>query len=136
LFDSRDAAGRGIALVTGERFNLQLIVSDGTSRFAAESDYGTHPGTLAVGAWQHVAIIADGGPRIVSFVVDGELNDGGATRQFGWTRIASELDNLSGPNGATTARIAPAVLGEVGVVRFYNRYLTTSEAVGNWRAGS
>lgn len=132
LFDARTDAGTGISITTGERFNLQLTMNDGARTFVWESDYGTHDGTLKVGRWQHISVIVDGGPRIVSFVIDGQLNDGGATRQFGWGRLPAELGDV---NGSRTARIAPKSFAEVAACRLYDRYLLTSEAVGNWRAG-
>ena len=133
LFDARAESGRGIALTVGERFNLQLTMNDGARTFVWESDYGTHEGTLKVGRWQHVAVVVDGGARIVSFVIDGQFNDGGATRQFGWGRFPADLGDV---NGSRTALIAPKSFAEVGAIRFYDRYLLTSEAVGNWRAGN
>ena len=51
---------------------------DGRHSASWDSDPGTHAGTLKIGAWQHVALIVDEGPRIISFVVDGISNDGGA----------------------------------------------------------
>ena len=132
LFDARAESGRGLAVTVGDRFNLQLTMNDGARTFIWESDYGTHEGTLKVGRWQHVALIVDGGPRIVSFVIDGQFNDGGATRQFGWGRFPADLGDV---NGSRTALIAPKSFAEVGVMRFYDRYLLTSEAVSNWRAG-
>jgi len=42
---------------------------------------------------------------------------------------------MSDLNGASAAKVAPVVLGELKKFRIYNRYLRTSEAVGNFRAG-
>jgi hypothetical protein len=65
------------------------------------------------------------------FVVDGVLNDGGALRDYGWGRLPKNHSDVnSGP-----ARLAPAIFGQIGRFRVYDRYLRTSEAVGNWRAG-
>ena len=128
LFDARAESGRGIALTVGERFNLQLTMNDGARTFVWESDYGTHEGTLKVGRWRRVTVIVDGGPRIVSFVIDGQFNDGGATRQFGWGRFPADLGDV---NGSRTALIAPKSFAEVGAIRFYDRYLLTSEAVAS-----
>jgi hypothetical protein len=132
LLDARDPAGKGIALLTSDRSTIKLLLNDGKTRFEWDSDPGTHPGTLRVNAWQHVAVIVDGGPRIVSFVVDGVFNDGGALRDYGWGRFPAELGDV---NGLSTATVAGKVFGEVGRLRVYDRYLRTSEAVGSWRAG-
>lgn len=127
LFDS----GR-IRLTTSDRFSLRLALSDGDRTSVWESDPGTHPGTLRVGYWQHVAVIVDGGPKIISYVIDGEFNDGGAARQYGWGRCDPQLGDL---NGDRPGLIGPKLVGELGSFRIYGRYLRVSEAVGNFRAG-
>jgi hypothetical protein len=65
-------------------------------------------------------------------MVDGVLCDGGAERQFGWTRFHPDLLNA---NGAEQATLAPSLRGRLLGLRLYDRYLLTSEGVGNWRAG-
>ena len=76
-----------LKLAISDRFSLRLTLGD----FSCESDSGTHPGTLRTGVTQHIAVIVDAAPRIISFVIDGIFNDGGSTRQFGWTRYPAEL---------------------------------------------
>jgi len=132
LFDSRDAQGKGILVTTADRFNLRVTLNDGKQQASWDSDYGSQEGTLRTGAWQHVAIIVDGGPRIISYVVDGQFNDGGPVRQFGWGRFPATLGDF---NGAATAQIAPRITGELRLLRFYTRYLLTAEAAGNYQAG-
>ncbi len=129
LLDARGPDGKGIRLTTSDRFSLRLTLGDDSSW---ESDPGTHAGTLKVNAWQHVAVIVDGGPKLITFVIDGVLNDGGATRQFGWGRFKRELGDV---NGAANATLAPQLFGEMKGLRVYNRALRTSEAVANFRAG-
>lgn len=133
IFDARDASGKGVAISTTDRFTLELSMHDGKQRAAWDSDPGTHAGSLKAGVWQHVAVIVDGGPRIITWVVDGVLNDGGAVRQFGWGRFPATLGDV---NGASTAKLAPVLQGELGKLSLYGRYLRTSEAVGNFRAGA
>lgn len=119
-----------VKLTISDRFTLLLTLNDGQRSVSWDSDPGTHPGTLRVGVWQHVAAIVDAGPRIISFVIDGELNDGGAARQYGWSRYGQMGELAAGP-----ARVAPRLYGEMGVLRLYNRYLRTAEAVAHFRAG-
>jgi hypothetical protein len=132
ILDTRDASGKGIALTTTKRWTLELTLSDGKRESKWESDSGTHPGTLRSGVWQHVSVIVDSGPKIVSFVIDGVFNDGGAVRQFGWGRYDPMLDDV---NGLQRVAVAPRIFGEVKSFRIYDRYLRTSESVGNYRAG-
>jgi hypothetical protein len=75
----------------------------------------------------------DGGPKLILFVVDGVLCDGGDERQFGWGRYSPTLRT---PHGAPTLRIAPAMSGTVRGLRVYNRPLRSSEIVANHRAGA
>jgi hypothetical protein len=83
----------------------------------------------------HVTFRADGlvnaGPRIITLVVDGVLNDGGTVRDFGWDRISPDLKDV---NGSPKAKLATLLFGQLGDFRIYNRYLRTSEALSNFRA--
>jgi hypothetical protein len=99
----------------------------------SESRWDCDPGLLEAGRLHHVVVIVDGGPRIISFVVDGVLCDGGGARPFGWGRFSPYLDNV---NGADVLRIALAGIdGEIRSLRLYDRYLLTAEAIANFRAG-
>ncbi|MNY77846.1 hypothetical protein D3C86_2178820 [compost metagenome] len=65
-------------------------------------------------------------------VIDGELCDGGKQRQFGWGRFSPQLREVNG-SGSAVIGGAPSVT--VGALRLYDRYLLTSEAVGNYQSG-
>ena len=132
ILDTRDKNKRGILVTTSDRVTVKLTLSDGKNQFSWDNDPGTGPGTLKLDRWQHFVFIVDGGPRIVSVVVDGVLNDGGYVRDYGFGRFDKSLADL---NGAAKATVAPRIAGEVGVLRIYSRYLRTSEAVANYRAG-
>ena len=125
ILDSRDRAGKGIALTTTHRGTLQISMSDGKSVSSWDCDVDL----LRAGQRHHVVVIVDGGPKIITFVVDGVLCDGGTTRQFGWGRFdANQLD----VNGAGKLTVAPSIKGELESLRLYNRYLRTSEAISNY----
>ncbi len=133
LFDTTTPAGRGVALRTTDRFTVALTMTDGRTSAAWDCDPGTHEGTLRTGVWQHVVFVVDAGPKIISVLVDGVLNDGGPVREYGWGRFPAALGDV---NGAPQARVAPRLLGRMRQLRIYNRYLRTSECIGNYRAGS
>ena len=133
ILDARDSSGRGVAVTTTDRFTLQLSMSDGSAKAAWDSDPGTHPGTLRIGEWQHVTVIVDAGPRIITWIVNGVLNDGGAVREYGWGRFSPALRDV---NGASKLKLAPVIFGQLGDFRVYGRHLRTSEAVGNLRASA
>ncbi len=88
-------------------------------------------GLLQTNTLHHVVVTVDGQAKVICFVVDGVLNDGGAGRPFGFGRFNPTFKDVS---GSRDAQIAPALHGELRHVRLYNRALRTSEAVGNFRA--
>jgi hypothetical protein len=128
LLDSRRDNGQGLCLQTTARGTVEIVLNDGRS----ESRWDCDPGLLQTGRKHHIAIGIDGGPRIITFVVDGKLCDGGEARQFGWGRFSSALRDA---NGGKVLRIGPGLTGRIHSLRLYHRCLRTSEAVGNWRAG-
>src|SRR6202044_1017371 len=103
ILDSRSASGKGIAITMSDRYTLKLTLNDGTRESSWDSDPGFHPGTMKTGAWQHIAFVVDGGPKIITVMVDGVLNDGGPVREYGWGRFHPELGDV---NGRGTAPIA------------------------------
>ncbi len=133
LLDSRSSPGSGgIVLSTGRRHTLQLEISDGTRSFRWDTD----PGTVGPDALHNVSFIVDGGPKVVSSVVDGVLCDGGASdeRKYGYGRFTQNpLEDVSGPR----LQVLPAVEKGTALerLRIYGRALMTTEAIGNWRAG-
>jgi hypothetical protein len=122
--DTRDSQGKGILVATVEAGTLRVTLNDGRQ----ESSWDCDSATLQAGKRHHVVITVDGGPKIITFVVDGMLCDGGDQRQFGWGRYSP---TLRAPIGSPILKIATAVRS----LRLYNRALRTSEAVGNFRAG-
>ena len=125
LLDSRDDTGQGVLVSTTVAGTIRIMVHDGRQECSWESDRGA----IELGRLQHVVVIVDGGPKIITFVVNGALGDGGEERQLGWGRFSPTLRT---PTGAATLKIAPAVHS----LRLYHRALRTSEAVGNFRADS
>ena len=117
LLDNRDAAGRGFCLRTAAGGALEIVLNDGQT----ENRWASDPVLLA-GCRQHVVVNIDGGPRIISFIVNGRFCDGGEGRQFGWGRFSPHLCHI---NGGGELRIGPCV----AQVHIYGRALRTSEAV-------
>jgi hypothetical protein len=145
VVDNRDANGNGLAVTTTERGTLQLSMRgaigpwwEGPSRVVrdfglTEVSWDCDRDVLQPGVWHHVGIIVDGGPKIITFVVDGKVNDGGDLRQFGWARFPHELRTI---DASPAFMLAPRIRGEVRQFRMYDRALRTSEVVANWRATS
>ena len=128
LLDNRTQSGQGFCLQTTLRGTVEILLNDGRS----ESRWDCDPGLLQAGRLHHIAALVDGGPKIITFVVDGRLCDGGDFRPFGWGRFNP---NYRGPQGAPALRIGPDLRGQVIASRVYDRYLRTSEAVANFHAG-
>lgn len=124
LLDSRDQTGAGILVSRTEAGTIGILMHDGRQNAFWECD----PGVLQAGQPQHVVITVDGGPKIITFVVNGVLCDGGDQRQFGWGRYSPTLRT---PVGSETLQIGKPVQS----LRLYNRPLRTSEAVGNYQTG-
>lgn len=124
LLDSRDASQHGIALTTTDKGTLRITLNDGRQ----EASWETDQSALVAGKPQHVVVTVDGGPKIIMFVVNGVLCDGGDERQFGWGRYSPTLRT---PSDAAEMKLDRAVKS----LRIYSRALRTSEAVGNFQAG-
>lgn len=127
LIDAVDREGRGFRVGLDNKV-VRFSMTDGNAQTHAYSD----PVTLAPDRPHHVAIIVDGGPKIISFAVDGILCDGGATRQYGWTRFDPAYADVGGEG---PLRLNPGDHSLLKALRVYGRALRTSEAVANYRAG-
>lgn len=123
LLDSRTPAGQGLAFIVTARGKVEIILQDGRT----ENRWDCDPGLLQGGQSHHLTAIVDGGPHIISFVVDGILCDGGTYRQYGWGRFSSDL---RGVPGSDQLRIGQGVTS----LRIYDRALLTAEAIANHQA--
>jgi len=140
LFDSRDQQGRGMLLQLTDRATLKLHLIGGVydepgamwGNGLCESAWDCDRGLIRSGRLHHVVFIVDGGPKVISVLVDGVLCDGGRERQFGWGRFHPCLKEV---NGARQARVASTLRGRMKLLRIYDRYLRTSEAIANFHAG-
>lgn len=128
LLDARTAATDGLAvsLVAGPAIQIQF--GDGI----CQARWQTDPGSITPGKLHHLVITVDGGPKVITMVLDGQLQDGNGLRQFGWGRFPAALDRVPGPAQALIASGPPAGLRHLWI---YQRPLRTSEAVANFHAG-
>ncbi len=121
LLDARTSDGVGSAVMIGTSNNVEIVLNDGSIESKCLSD----PDTLTSDIMHHIMIIIDGGPRIVSFIIDGKFNDGGMFRQYGWSRFEPLLKHVNGSNSLYINQ-------DIKNVRIYSRALMTCEAVGNF----
>lgn len=135
LLDSRaPGEAAGVLITTTDRSSLRLELNDGNNTTAWECD----PGLIVEGRRHHIVFNVDAAPRLITVIVDGQLCDGGQTegRSFGYTRFgdsdAPPTDkNLGDVSGGSVLSVSARLLH----LRIYSRYLTTSEAVSNYRSG-
>jgi hypothetical protein len=124
LLDNQTPDGRGFTLRAMHDSTFEILLSDGRT----ESRWSSDSGTLDASRSQHLVVGVDGGSKVITFVVDGTLNDGGDARQFGWGRFNPNLKTV---NGAPKLKIAKSVER----LRIYTRYLRTSEAIAAYLSG-
>jgi hypothetical protein len=122
LLDSRTPDHRGIVVTSESAGRVKIEISDGQSVSSWTSDTGMFEDDVE----HHTAIIVDGGPNVIMFVVDGVVNDGGEIRQFGWGRLSPSIRDV---NASESLRIGAAIR----TLRFYTRALTVTEVIGNYR---
>jgi hypothetical protein len=127
LLDNRDS-NAGFVVSTAQNGSIEIKISDG----AANAFWASDENVIQTGKLNHAAIIIDGGPKIISFVVNGIFCDGGSQRQFGWGRYSPNLKKI---HGSDKIRIAPDFAGRIKSVKIYERALMTNEAVSNYRNG-
>ncbi|MSU51572.1 MAG: LamG domain-containing protein [Opitutus sp.] len=128
ILDNRDSRGRGVLLHTNLDGTLEITMGDGKVINAWTADRNA----LQARKRHHVVVVADSGPKIIMFIVDGILCDGGSEREFGWGRFSPFFQTS---DSDTPLRLAPNFHGRLINIRLYNRAMTVSEAIGNFRAG-
>jgi hypothetical protein len=90
----------------------------------------------------HVGIIVDGGPKIISFVINGVFDDGRGKRPFGFGRFSNNLrditgvENISSPESENSNQKSLVHASKLlRKLRIYNVPLMVTEVIGNYRAG-
>ena len=80
----------------------------------------------------YVAVLADGGPKMITFFVDGKLCDGGPNK--GWPNVWLLFDPTLA-NVMTSTDVTVADDTTLDHARLYDRVLYVSDLVGNFNAG-
>jgi len=126
LLDTRTDDGKGWCVRINDRQALELLMNDGQTQALWNCDQNM----ILPGKEHYVSIIVDGGPHVITCMVDGVFNDGGTFRQFGWGRFSPYLKSA---NGSKELQIGKKINGRINQVSVYNRAIRTSEAVGNYQ---
>jgi hypothetical protein len=125
LLDTRNDSGSGFYVRTIGYRQLELNICNTETC----ETWATDPGLLDIVRPHKVTFIADNGPDILLCVVDGQLCDGGTSRQYGWSFYSPFLGQVL-DNRKKEIRILPE---EMKSLKIYDRALSVSEAVENQR---
>jgi hypothetical protein len=136
---SREPLSNGTVTVVRHNNNgttyVRMVDTVGVS-FVAATDW-ICSARLASSGPHHVCVILDAGPRMVTWVVDGHVCDGGpmdgteSGSPAGWTLFDQSSIGDLGRSSPAVAHVGAAV----AEARVYNRALYTTECIGNWRNG-
>jgi hypothetical protein len=126
LLEAGDLERRGwrVSAEQGGRLRMELV--DGRHR----SQHASDPGLLVQGD-HHVVITVDGGPKIVTYIIEGVPNDGGRDRESGWARFDQNIRQVPGGFDVQVSRVSAV---EVVELRIHGRPLRNFEAIENFRA--
>ena len=121
----------GVEVKVGANNSIAVTFGDGSSAATMATD------TLCTAVLNRPgnhfwAVVADGGARIITMMVDGVLCDGGGFEDQGW----SWFDPIQASvQGNTKMQISPSYTGgKLLHASIYTRRLSTSELVGSYRA--
>ncbi len=116
--------GKGLKIQLQPDSTVLFTMSDGKDTV----NLSCNRGALSPGKPHHVAIVVDGLPALVSMVVDGEFQDGGASKERGTVFFSHKFTDC---NGSKFWEIKPDIISNL---RVYNRTLLTTEIIGLQRA--
>lgn len=126
LFSTRKGL-RGVRVGTASSkglLTMRIELYDGNRQVVWHTD----PGALQKDRLHHVVFVCDAVAGLVGGIIDGIYCDGGEKRAYGWAEIPMALCTVAAADQAK-------VSASVKQIRLYDRALSTSEAVGNFRAG-
>ncbi len=129
LMDNRLESNQGLYVDLKSNGQIGIHLNDGRT----QNTWYCEPNLLKTDSLNHVAIVVDGGPKIISFIINGAFSDGNDFMQFGWGRFSSDLRYVKGKKELTIINSEKAAL--LGL-RIYNRALMTSEVIGNYRSST
>ena len=128
IFEVSDINGKRIMMQTGLYENVEIILDDGKN----QSKWNSDPGLLSVYGEQHVTVTIDNGPKIIQFVVNGNVCNGNNFRQYGWGRYISDISDFT-PNQLSVIKLKAdniRTAGKLLRLDIYNRPLLNTEVIG------
>ncbi len=119
-------AGNGLFVKILKSGALEFLMDDGRSPLL----WSSGKGLIKNGKVNHIVINVDAKSKIITFIINGELWDGGE-RPFGYARFNPFMYDV---NGEKTVSFSKKFTGRVAAFRIFNRFLFTSEAISNYLA--
>lgn len=118
--------GNGIVVKIHALGGVKILLDDGRSPLIWE----TGKDTIRKYTDHHIVINVDAASKVLTFVIDGDLWDGGS-RPFGYARFNPYLYDI---NGEKQVAFSEDFDGVINDFKIYGRPLYTSEAINNYRA--
>lgn len=118
--------GNGLKITLKQNGSLEVLMDDGRSPLI----WTTPPKSIKENQKHHLVLNVDAKSKILSILLDGDLNDGG-DRPFGFARFNPYMHDV---NGVEEASFSSKFNGKIDFFRIYDRFLFTSEAIGNYRS--
>jgi len=119
-------AGNGIRISILKTGALEFIMDDGRTPLI----WSSGEGVVKSKSINHIVINVDAPAKIVTFVINGDLWDGG-DRPFGYARFNPYTWDV---NGEEKVCFSSGFKSKMEVFRVYNRCLFISEALGNYKS--
>jgi len=112
----------GIKVTLTSEGSVKIILGDGQTVSLCESDKNLIRNSL-----NHIAIIIDGGPKVISFILNGKFSIGDDGRNFGWGRFSPNMLHCNGANTCITDETIERLY-------IYDKTLMVSELVCKMKA--
>jgi hypothetical protein len=137
ILDTRNGQGHGIWVGLAEKGKLAIELTDTSNR---RERAHTAEDAFSEGKLHHVVINVDGASDVITIIVDGIIS--GDNPRMNFKQISRDLTSVHGTGkaylGEPSAEVKSskrALSGTLRHLRIYDRYLLTSEAIANYRAG-
>jgi len=122
--NSAKYAGNGLLIKILKSGALEFVMDDGRSPLI----WSSGPGLVQTNELNHIVINVDAKSKMLTFVINGELWDGGE-KPFGYARFNPFMYDV---NGESNVSFSKDFKGNIQVFRIYNRFIYTSEAINNY----
>jgi len=117
-------AGNGLVISILDSGTLEFIMDDGRTPLI----WSSGKGIIKPNESNHIVINVDAKPKVLTFIINGDLWDGGE-RPFGYARFNPYMYDV---NGEREVSFSNDFKGKIEIFRVYDRFLYTSEALNNY----